>query len=117
MFLDTVELRIVVALGLRLIATEIVPAQEAALRDYLRKLAVSGTRALDARGLRAEPGFPGRTLARRSSGVARTLFAAEVWQGEEHVGTAFTSVIAGRLPSISVAPPASTDAQPRAPHG
>jgi hypothetical protein len=107
MFLDDFELRTIVALGLRLIATERVPLDDGTFNSYVNELADRAAAALRALGLRAVPLFPGTPLRQpvASSGERRSVFVADVWREDELVGTAITSLIRGRLPNINVAPP------------
>jgi hypothetical protein len=115
MFLDDFELRTIIALGLRLIATDRVPMDEGAYESYVHELAARASATLRAQGLRTVPAFPGNPLPQpvAAGGARRSVFAADVWRDNELVGTAITSLIRGRLPNISVAPP--TAPQSRAP--
>ena len=115
MFLDDFELRTIVALGLRLIATDRVPMDDAAYESYVHELAERAAAALRTQGLRTLPAFPGTPLqqAVASGGERRSVFAAEVWRENELVGTAITSLIRGRLPNINVAPPLGPPAPAR----
>jgi hypothetical protein len=106
-FLDDFELRTIVALGLRLIATDRVPLDDGAFDSYLHELAERAAAALKTQGLRAVPPFPG-TAQRQPlppGGRRRPVFVAALWREDELIGTAITSLIRGRRPNINVAPP------------
>jgi hypothetical protein len=107
MFLDDFDVRTVIALGLRLIATERVPTDDGAFDRFRRELADRAADVLRAQGVRAVPPFPGDALPRSAA------FAAVLWRDDEEVGTAITALIRGRVPNISVAPPSAVPAAPR----
>jgi hypothetical protein len=110
MFLNDFELRTIVALGLQLAATKRVPVGDGAFESYVQQLAADATTALRKQGLRAIPPYPGSEFARSSASVQkpRVAFRAELWRDEEHLGTIITALIGGRIPNISVAPPAGS---------
>jgi hypothetical protein len=107
MFLNDVELRTIVALGLQMAATKRVPVGDGMFESYVQQLAADATTALGKQGLRAIPPYPGSEFARSSTEARelRVAFRTELWRDEEHIGTAITALIAGRAPNISVAPP------------
>jgi hypothetical protein len=53
-------------------------------------------------GTRFEPAYPG-VLVREDE--KRRVFACTAYRAEEELGTVFTTLIAGRKPAVSVAPP------------
>ncbi len=115
MFLDDVDQRTIVALGLRLVATERVPLDDDAFDRFCRDLAARAATALQAQGVRAVPPFPGVALPQPSaaSGERRAVFAAALWRENAQVGTAITALIRGRVPNISVAPRYDSPTGPR----
>jgi hypothetical protein len=115
MFLDDFELRTIIALGLRLIASERIPLDDGAYDTYVHELADRAATALRTQGLMAVPAFPGTTVPQPASsgGERRTVFTADVWRENELVGTAITSLIRGRLPNINVAPPIDSSRESR----
>jgi hypothetical protein len=57
--------------------------------------------------VRFDPGYPGVVAGPETDGArARVLFACTAYRPDGHaVGTVFTTLIAGRRPTVSVAPP------------
>ena len=59
-------------------------------------------------GLRFEPPYPGDAVESATAGsAARVLLASTVHAGGTTLGVAFTVLIAGRLPEVSLAPPSA----------
>jgi hypothetical protein len=76
------------------------PDDEQLLADAARELA-----AAEHRGVRFEPPYPGEGRPERAGGRTRLVLACTAHAEEGEIGTVFTTLIAGRPPAVSVAPP------------
>jgi hypothetical protein len=84
------------------------PSSPEALIDVACELANAAT-AEQSRGVRFDPPFPGVGEAPRSTtSGSRLLLACRLYSDGAEIGVAFTTLLPGRLPQVSVAPPAAS---------
>jgi hypothetical protein len=90
----------------------VVPAAADALLAAARSLADDGSLA-ERHGVRFEPAFPGATAGVEGRRIVLACALAE--PDGSPIGTAFTTLIAGRPPTVSVAPPGTAGGDDWAP--
>jgi hypothetical protein len=72
------------------------------------RLLIDGARRLAAVAhprVRFDPHYPGVGKPERAGGRARLVLACTAYGDDGEIGTVFTTLIAGRPPAVSVAPP------------
>ena len=105
-FFDTVEPRIVAALGFSMTTGGVAPRDVQGLVEYFEACAASCNAMAANEGWETRPPLPGLTSGVEAVGSdLRIRCATKLWSSSDLLGVVFIVVLSGRIKNISVGPP------------